>query len=193
VASQDDFARFVSLACHDLRTPLATVSGFASTLQRGELADPAGRYVRMIEAASMQIAGLLDDVALVARIEDARYEPNLVSADTYELVTLAAVQAGEKASADGDGTEVLVDRDHAIHALGSFAVCAQRHGGLDAIRLLADGSTVEISPIVASAAPVVLAEELKDLGAAAARRVVEALGGSLNLEGERLLVRLPAA
>ena len=30
----DSFARFVSLACHDLRTPLATVSGFAHTLRR---------------------------------------------------------------------------------------------------------------------------------------------------------------
>ena len=26
------FARLVSLACHDLRTPLATVHGFATTL-----------------------------------------------------------------------------------------------------------------------------------------------------------------
>ena len=28
------FARLVSLACHDLRTPLATVVGFAHTLTR---------------------------------------------------------------------------------------------------------------------------------------------------------------
>ena len=32
-----DFARLVSLACHDLRTPLATVHGFATTLSRGGL------------------------------------------------------------------------------------------------------------------------------------------------------------
>ena len=37
-----------------------------------------------------------------------------------------------------------------------------------------------------------LAEDLKDLGAATARRVIEAIGGSLALDGERLLVRLPA-
>ncbi len=35
-------------------------------------------------------------------------------------------------------------------------------------------------------------EDLKDLGASTARRVIEAIGGSLTLEGERLLVRLPA-
>jgi hypothetical protein len=33
---------------------------------------------------------------------------------------------------------------------------------------------------------------MKDLGAAAARRLVEALGGSVQVEGERLHVRLPA-
>ena len=39
VATDRFFARFVSLACHDLRTPLATVSGFARTLERLELED----------------------------------------------------------------------------------------------------------------------------------------------------------
>ena len=56
---QDDtyFARLVSLACHDVRTPLATVHGFATTLTRTvELAAPADRYVQMIEQASAQMA-----------------------------------------------------------------------------------------------------------------------------------------
>src|ERR671937_2206621 len=54
--ASDDFSRFVSLACHDLRTPLATVSGFAHTLQRVEdLGEPAERYVGMIQAASGQM------------------------------------------------------------------------------------------------------------------------------------------
>jgi signal transduction histidine kinase len=193
VATEDTFTRFVSLACHDLRTPLATVSGFAYTLQRGELDEPAARYVAMIEAASEQIAELLDDLGLVARIEGDRYEPNVVTAGTRELADAAATQLGEQATAGGNGTEVRVDRDHATRALAAQARCALRHGGLEAIGLAANGSIVEISPIVASAAPVVLGEDLKDLGAATARRVVEALGGSLSLEGERLLVRLPAA
>ena len=53
VASQSIFAQLVSLACHDLRTPLATASGFAHTLQRlDSLEGPADRYVDMIGAAS---------------------------------------------------------------------------------------------------------------------------------------------
>ena len=38
--------------------------------------------------------------------------------------------------------------------------------------------------------PIILGDDLKDLGAAAARRLVEATGGSVELEGDRLLVRL---
>jgi signal transduction histidine kinase len=39
-----EFARLVSLACHDVRTPLATVHGFVRTLERQlELQPPADR------------------------------------------------------------------------------------------------------------------------------------------------------
>jgi hypothetical protein len=37
----------------------------------------------------------------------------------------------------------------------------------------------------------VLGEELRDLGAAVAVRVVRALGGSVDLDGDTLTVRLP--
>src|SRR5262249_10055057 len=71
------FPRLVSLACHDLRTPLATVHGFARTLsRRTELAPPADRYMEMIEAAAGQLAELLDELSLAARIESGRYDPN---------------------------------------------------------------------------------------------------------------------
>src|SRR4051812_45431830 len=57
VISDDSFARFVALACHDLRTPLATVGGFANTVQQiAELGDPAERYVGMIASAAEQMA-----------------------------------------------------------------------------------------------------------------------------------------
>src|SRR5256714_2088222 len=70
------FARLVSLACHDLRTPLATVHGFARTITRtGDLEEPTSRYVEMIETASGQMADLLDELGLAARIEAGRYGP----------------------------------------------------------------------------------------------------------------------
>jgi signal transduction histidine kinase len=192
VATKNSFSRFVSLACHDLRTPLATVSGFAHTLQQTEaLGEPADRYVEMIQAASFQIAELLDDLGLVARLEAGRYTPSLVQADTLELARSAASRLGEKAVVAGTGAPVRVDRDAVERGLAGLALCALRHGGLERVELTADGPSVWIEPVTPGAAPIVLGEDLKDLAAAAARRVVEALGGSLALEGERLQVRLP--
>jgi len=64
LTDDSEFARLVSLACHDLRTPLATVHGFATTLVRGGgLEPPADRYVEMIDLASAQLAELIEEFA----------------------------------------------------------------------------------------------------------------------------------
>jgi signal transduction histidine kinase len=193
MASENSFAGFVSLACHDLRTPLATVSGFAHTLRATEsLGDPADRYVAMIQAASEQMAELLEDLGVVARIEAAKYHPSLTEADTLELAEGAAARVGEKATASGTGGMVRVDRDGVQRGLAALARCALRHGGLEQVALAADGAMVWVEPVTPGAAPVVLGDELKDLGAAAARRLVEELGGSIELEGVRLRIMLPS-
>ena len=190
--TENSFSGFVSLACHDLRTPLATVSGFAHTLRRADgLGEPAGRYVEMIQAASEQIAELLEELGLVARLEAGNYAPSLVEADTLELARSAASRLGEKAAAAGSGAAVRVDRDAVERGLAGLALCALRHGALERVELTADGPSVWIEPVIRSGCPIVLGDDLKDLSAAPARRVVEALGGSLELEGERLQVRLP--
>ena len=189
--ADDSFARFVSLACHDLRTPLATVSGFAHTLRQNEIGQPADRYVEMIQAASGPLADILDDLGLAARIEAGNFAPNVAEADTLDLAVAAAGRVGEKASARGTGAEVRVDRDPTERGLAALARCALRHGGLEQVELSADGSVVVISPVLENVGPIILGDDMKDLGAAAARRFVEAIGGSVELEGERLLVDLP--
>lgn len=193
VASSESFARFVSLACHDLRTPLATVSGFAYTLEHtDDVGEPAARYVAMIQAASEQMGDLLDALGLVTRIESGRYEPALTEADSLELARAAAERLGEKATASGSGSTVRVDRGPVEAGLAALALCTVRHGGIERVEVAAAGPSVEISPVPASAAQIVLAEDMKDLGAAAARRLIEALGGTLTLDGERLVVALPS-
>jgi signal transduction histidine kinase len=189
--ADDSFARFVSLACHDLRTPLATVSGFAHTLRQNEIGQPADRYVEMIQAAAGQLAEILDDLGLAARIESGRFAPNLVPADSLELAQVAAGRVGEKALAAGTGKEVRVEREATERGLAAFARCALRHGGLEQVDLMADGAMVVISPVLENVGPIVLGDDLKDLGSVVGRRLVEATGGSVELDGERLLVGLP--
>jgi signal transduction histidine kinase len=191
MALDDSFARLVSLACHDLRTPLATVSGFAHTLARLEdLGPPADRYVEMILAGSEQMAELLDDLGLATRIEAGRFEPHLVEANTRELVDAAAERLAERGSSAGEGAVVKVDPAPTERALAALALCAARHGGVDTVELRADGADILIAPITSDAAPVVTGEEHKDLGALVANRFLEAVGGSVRLEGDTLRVSL---
>jgi hypothetical protein len=52
------------------------------------------------------------------------------------------------------------------------------------------GPELALAPVTPASAPVVLGEDLRDLGAAVAVRVVRARGGSLEVDGETLRVRL---
>ena len=186
------FARLVSLACHDVRTPLATVHGFARTLSRtADLEPPADRYLEMIEAASSQIAELLDELSLAARLESGRYEPAVSETDTLEVAQAAAERLGpERVRVSGDGATVETDRDAVDRGVSALVQAALRHGGLDEVALVVRGRELEVSPITESSAPVVLGNELRDLGAAVAVRVIESLGGSVEVAGGTLVVRL---
>jgi len=191
---QDDtyFARLVSLACHDVRTPLATVHGFATTLTRtAALEPPADRYVGMIEQASKQMAELLDELSLVARIEAGRYDPALRDADTLALAQAAARRLGDdRVNVSGEGATVATDVDAVDRGISALVQAALRHGGLDEVDVRVRGKELDVSPISESSAPVVLGQDLRDLGAAVAVQLVERLGGSVGVADGTLTVRL---
>ena len=190
--ADNPFARLVSLACHDLRTPLATVVGFAHTLMRqGGLEEPAGRYVEMIGAAADQLGELVDELSLGARIEAGRYDPVLREVDTLELARNAAERLGEeRVAVGGSGVVVELDVDASLRAVAALAQCALRHGGLEQVRLDVRGAELTLAPVTAASAPVLLGEDLRDLGAAVAGLAIRAQGGDLALEGDVLRVRL---
>jgi signal transduction histidine kinase len=185
--ADDRFTRLVSLACHDLRTPLATVFGFARTLNRMEGQDErTTRFLGMIEEAAEQLTGLLDELGAAARIEGGRWEPTLREVDTLELARVG----GDQVVVEGEGAVVRTEVESVERALRALAIAAIRYGPVDEVVWRVDGAVLELSPITADAAPVVLSESLRDLGSAVARMVIEDLGGSLELTGETLRVRL---
>lgn len=187
MAAPSRFPRVVSLACHDLRTPLATIYGFARTLTRGgEFDERTLRFLGMIEEAASQMTGLLDELGVAARIEGARWEPAMREVDTLEL----ASSEDERVDARGTGTTIETEADAVRRSLESLAVAAARHGPVERVTWTVTGRELELAPVTEVAAPVVTGEELRDLGSLVARMVIEELGGSLELDGERLLVRL---
>ena len=181
-----DFPRLVSLACHDLRTPLATMQGFAKTLLRREdLDEVTVRWLGMIEIAGDELVELIELLSLAARIESGRYEPVVRESDSLELAQAAVPEA------TGVGTAVNVDAGALERSLVALARAARRHGGVD-VAMSVEGHRIAIEPVDEPAARVVLGEELKDLGAAVAVRAVRAAGGSVEHEGRRVVVTLPA-
>lgn len=181
------FPRLVSLACHDLRTPLATIYGFARTLTGMEGHDErTARYLGMIEEASQQMTELLDELGAAARIEAGRWEPALREVDTAELARVE----DDRIAVEGDGETVETDADAVRSALRSLAVAALRHGPAAQVQWTVSGRELSLSPVTAAAAPIVAGDDVRDLGALVAVTVIRALGGSLELAGESLRVRL---
>ena len=192
MATDRSFAQVVSLACHDLRTPLATVHGFARTIERFEPADErTERYIGLIVDGSGQVVDLLERLALLARIERGAYEPAVRTVDSLELArtAAAAVDAGD-VTVSGAGTDVEVDPAEVERSLQAFLTCAIRHGDSDSVACAVSGYELAISPVTQESGPILLGEDLRDFGAAAARMHVEALGGSVAVEGDRMAVRL---
>ena len=183
----DGFPRIVSLACHDLRTPLATVYGFARTLSRtGDLDERSARFLGMIEQASEQMTELLDELGTAARIAGGRWEPTVRQVDTRSL----AETDDERVVVEGAGTTIDTEADAVARSLRALAIAAIRFGPAEKVRWLVEERELRLSPITADAAPVVTGAEVRDLGSIVARLVVEELGGAVELDGDTLVVRL---
>jgi signal transduction histidine kinase len=193
IVAPDPFAQLVSLACHDLRTPLATASGFARTLQRlDQIGEPADRYAEMIGAAADQMAALLDLLSAAARVEDGRFEPDPRTVGSRDLADAAAKRVeGGRMTISGEGAEVETDPHWATLSLSALAEAVRRHGGLEQVTVIVDGPEVAITPIVENAGAIAAGLELRDFAAAVGTRVLKAAGAAVELDGEALRVRFP--
>jgi signal transduction histidine kinase len=184
----EQLAELVGLACHDLRTPLATISGFSKTLVRaGELPEREARFVGMIDEAAEQIHALVDELSLAARLAGGTYTPVLTSEDTLELTSSTA---GERVRVEGAGSSLETDRALVTRALAALTGTALRFGQVDAVVWHVDGRELALTPVEDGAAAILDGSAPRDLGALVARLAIDSLGGSLAVERGTLLVRV---
>jgi two-component system OmpR family sensor kinase len=107
-ASERRMRRFVADASHELRTPLTAVRGYAELARQGGDAAATAVAVERIEQAAVRMGSLVDDLVLLARLDQGRpLEAELV--DLAELVAESiadarAVEPGRTVRADGLGT-----------------------------------------------------------------------------------------
>ena len=87
-ASEARMRRFVADASHELRTPLAAVRGFAELHRIGAVREPeevTAAFGR-IEAEAVRMGGLVDDLLLLARLDEQRP----LRQDPVDLLLIAA-------------------------------------------------------------------------------------------------------
>ena len=73
-ASNDRLRRVIADASHELRTPLTSIRGYAEMLRRGASESPRDSEAarRRIEEESIRMTGLVDDLLVLARIDQGR-------------------------------------------------------------------------------------------------------------------------
>jgi len=82
-SSEERMRRFVADASHELRTPLAAIRGFAELYRQGA-ADEVPRIMRRIESESTRMGRLVQDLLLLARLDEER-ELQLGPVDLVDL------------------------------------------------------------------------------------------------------------
>jgi two-component system OmpR family sensor kinase len=100
VASEEKLRRFVADASHELRTPLTAIRGFAELHRQGAIRgeEKTAELVRRIEQESIRMSSLVEDLLLLARLDQSREmakEPVDVSTVIKEAVASARAAGPE--------------------------------------------------------------------------------------------------
>jgi two-component system OmpR family sensor kinase len=120
--SEDKLRRFVADASHELRTPLTAIRGFAELHRQGAVAgdEDTKQLLSRIEGESVRMGSLVEDLLLLARLDQAREMEHLpvdIAKVTRDAVASAQVAgADHPISLSGDLEELYTLGDqHRIH------------------------------------------------------------------------------
>ena len=119
-ASNDRLRRVIADASHELRTPLTSIRGYAEMLRRGAAESPTDSEAarRRIEEESIRMTGLVDDLLVLARLDQGRplakeaVDLRAIASDAVADARVVAPQREISLSADGpvivtgDGTRL---------------------------------------------------------------------------------------
>ncbi|MGD9572996.1 MAG: ATP-binding protein [Thermoleophilia bacterium] len=115
-ANEERLRRFVADASHELQTPLTSVRGYAELFRRGAASDPEDleTTMRRIEAEAARMGVLVDDLLLLARLDQGRpldIGPVDLSVVAGELAADARVVEPDRPIAIEAGAPVMVEGD----------------------------------------------------------------------------------
>lgn len=138
-ASEARTRRFAADASHELRTPLASIRGFAELYRQGAVpADEVPRTMRRIEDEATRMGGLVEDLLMLARLDEqrpGRSEPvdltvlagdavhDARGLDPTRPVQLVGLHPGSPVT----GTVVVGDEDRLRQVVANLVANAIRH------------------------------------------------------------------
>jgi signal transduction histidine kinase/HAMP domain-containing protein len=212
---------FVTNAAHELRSPLATITGAIQVLQAGAKDEPEERerFLGHIEREAARLGRLTHSLLVLARAQTQEEAPNLAPLELKPLLETIAAYAQPPAQVTVEvscpaGLEVLAERDlveQAVSNLTANALQNTERGRIEIVaRPLPGGSVVlEVTDTGQGIAPE-RQERIFDrfyrpdgrdprrfgLGLAIVRQAVTALGGRLEVEsavGSGTTVRITLA
>jgi two-component system, OmpR family, sensor histidine kinase ResE len=214
---------FVANAAHELRTPLATITGSIQVLQAGakDDAEQRDRFLKHIEREAARLTRLTRALLVLARAQTREEAPRLTAVDLKPLLEAIAADARP----EGDvrvkvecpaGLEVLAEQDLVEQAVSNLVANAVEHTPegritISAHKLPNTGVTLEVSD-TGRGIPHERQDRIFDrfyrpggrdprnfgLGLAIVRDAVQALGGQIELDsvpdrGTTVRIMLPAA
>jgi signal transduction histidine kinase len=111
---------FIYTVSHELRTPLTSIIGYTELALESETLDEARRHLARVERNGQRLLNQVEDLLLVARIEDGRMAPSPVLVDVATAIesSLDTVRAAAEAkgltvaAAVEPGLGVYVDPQH---------------------------------------------------------------------------------
>ncbi len=115
-ASNSRLRRFVADASHELRTPLTSIRGYSEMLRRGAGESPSDAELarRRIEEESIRMTGLVDDMLVLARLDQGRpleQEPVDLQAIATDAVADARAVAPKREISLTSSGRVIVNGD----------------------------------------------------------------------------------
>jgi two-component system, OmpR family, sensor kinase len=112
--AEDGLRQFVADISHELRTPLTSITGYAQLVRRGALSDPddLADAMRRVEDEANRMASLVDELLLLARLDQGRP----LEARPVDLVELAATAVADARAADYQ-RQVVLEADQEPHVV----------------------------------------------------------------------------
>lgn len=137
---------FLSLATHELRTPMTAIKGYSYELMKNRAGDKTNQYAERIYKSTERLVNLVNDMLDVSRIESGRIELKPESVDLNKLISEVVEELQIKASEKSQRLETKVESSSPVVVNIDSAKFTQILMNIigNALKFTPDGGKIEV-------------------------------------------------